>query len=686
MSRARPTPDVPSRRRAALLAVLVAVLAGTPLAVLAQDAPVTADEDSLRAALIEADPRLAALAEEGALLDDLGATPLLRSFDNKPKAGVKANVQSYLYYGELETVLSLRGGSQVQNKAEFSWNDYRSYDKVIESRSNRLNYMTGGLLPFNLDVNANWDWSEDRSVNSQGVLNLIKRNNRNGTINLHKMDLRTGALVHDLTASIGMVDEKSENRGAAAERDEASTRLRLQTGWEVDPGLVIAGRFHGQGAQGDRMLRHRVDTAKAIGDSLGAGAYYDRGWLVGKAVLTRSTFDSEFLDWRRNDRGAPDTTGIAPPEDQIVRERKVAKKQAIVLENEVRFGRVGLVLDIARTVDETAYAKSGQGTLENFEEKVDFRATFAAGRDSFVADYQYKWVWDDQYLQTGTRRGRQNKRRLDAGFRWYRPLFSRTRLAVAFNQSLDQQIPDERPNGQNKDILRTGASASVRRAWGESDVNLKVRWSQNQDLAIGADKSIGNNTRDRYEISPEFTWHLREWVRFAQEYTLYIEYRNYDYPDEKSRRDSYDKRGNLTSFLTFNPTARLRIALKHQYNRFFKAKRSGAGLGGGSVYATSSEQTISQIDFDLRFEPVPGVFLEASTYRGRDYKFTPQTGTEAATYKGQIATGIRAKRKWGSANPVEFQASVEKVSAFGPGIRPTSADYWKIDSWLKWSF
>lgn len=680
-------------RRVCLALGLLLVLVAPP-AVLAQDEPAAADEtavspeDSLAAALISQDPRLAAMAEEGRLPEDLDlgqAEPLMRSFDNKPKGGVRSNVQSYNYYGELETIFSMRLGSQVQNRFEYSWNDYRSYDKVVETRTNRLNYLTGGLLPFSLDVNAAWDWSEDRTVNTDDAVNLIKRDSRTGALNLRKYDLRTGAFIHDLSASVGMVDETTENRGEAGARDEANTRLRLQTGWEIDPGLVIAGRLQGEGAGGDRLLRNRTDTAKSIGDSLGAGAYYDRGWLLGRAVLTQSTFDSEYLDWRRNDRGGVDTTGVSV-EDQIVREQKVAKKQAIVLENEVRFGRMGLSLDIARTVDETAYAKSGQGTIDKFEEKVGFQATFAVGVDSFVAGYGYQWVWDDQLLQNGTRRGRQNKRLVDAGIKWIRPLFDRTRLTVGFDQSLDQQIPDDRPNGQNKDILRTAATASIRRDWGESDVSLSVRWNQNQDLAIDGSKSIENNSRDRYEISPEYTWQMAPWLSFSQEYKLYIEYRNYDYPDDASRRDSYDKRGNLTSFLVLDPTARLHLSMRHKYNRFFKAKRSGDSLEGGSVYSTNSEQTISQIDFSMSFEPISGVFLETSTYRGRDLKVNPQSGSEDTSYKGMLATGLRARRKWGTTNPIEVQANIEKVNKFGPGIRPTSADYWVIDSWVKWSF
>ena len=47
---------------------------------------------------------------------------------------------------------------------------------------------------------------------------------------------------------------------------------------------------------------------------------------MGRAVLTQSTFDSEYLDWRRNDRGGVDTTGVAV-EDQIV----VGKRQRVGL-------------------------------------------------------------------------------------------------------------------------------------------------------------------------------------------------------------------------------------------------------------------------------------------------------------------------------------------------------------------
>lgn len=680
-------------RRIALLALLGLVLAASP--VLAQDEALdptqplgdtaTTTEDSLLAELAQRDPRIAAMAAEGRLTLGMDSSPLLRSFDNKPKAGVKASVQSYLYYGELETILAMRGGSQFQNKFAFSWNDYRSYDKVIESRSNRLNYLTGALLPFSMDVVADWDWSEDRTVNTENVTNLIKRDNRNGAVTVRKLDLRTGALVHDLDASVGVVDENSENRSTAGARNEAKARFHLQTGWEIDPGLVIAGRLHGQGAQGDLLLRHQEDSAKSIGDSLGAGAYYDRGWLVGRAVLTQSTFDSEFLDWRRNDRGSPDTTGVVPPEDQIVRERKVAKKQAIVLENEVVFGRVGLALDIARTVNETAYAKSGQGTIENFEEKVDFEITAGAGRDSFVAAYGYRWVWDDQYLQNGTRRGRQNKRGLDAGLKWYRPFFSRTRLSVILDQSLDQQIPDDRPNGNNKDLLRTGASASLRRSWGDSDVDLAMRWSQIQDISIGSDQSIQNQTKDRYTIAPAFNWQMNHWLRFSQEYALYIEYRNYDYPDER-RTNSYDKRGRLTSYLVLNPTPRLRLSVEHKYNRTFKANQSGTTAGGSDVYTRTSEQTYSNLNFGFTFSPISAVTLEARTNRGRDTQYSPVSGSESTKYEGKILTGVRVKQKWGSRNPVELSARVEKINAFGRGITPQSSDYWILDCWLKWSF
>lgn len=674
-----------------LAAATAALLLGAPVLAQEPEEPAAgesaaADDDSLRAALMAQDPRLARFQQEDADAAPTTSGPFFTKFTNKPKGGLKATLQSYTYYGEWETVLGMTRGSEFQNRANYSWADYRSYDKVIETRNSRANYRTGGLLPFNFNVSGNWDWSEDRSVNRDGVLNLIKRDNRTGRVNVEALDLRTATVVHDLTASVGVVDETTQNRGAVSDRNEGTANLRLQSGWEVDEGLILAGRVYGEGAEGDRRLRHRVDTAKAIGDSLGAGAYYDRGWLVGRAVLTQSNFESEFLDWRRNDRGSVDTSGISVPADQIVRERRLAKRQALVLENEFRVGRFGLAVDVGRTVSEVAYAASRQGVIEDFEEKADFELMAGVGPDSFVVSYNYYWKWDDQYLREGARRGRQNTRRVGADLRWMRTVFADTRMRVDLNQSLEQQIPDERPNGQNKDLLRTGAAMSLRRSWGDSDVDLSMRWSENQDLAIDAAQSIQNFKRNRYTISPGYTWQVRDGLRLAQDYSLYIEYRDYDYPDDDRRAGNYDKRGRLTTFFDVAPTERLRISVAHIYNKTFKADRSGVTAAGGDLYATNLVQTFSELDFGFTFTPVEDVTLEGRTKYGRDRRFNPLTESEKLEKDGEVHTGLRARKKWGGRNPVELSLKLEKVHAYGRGVQPESADYWVIDSWLKWSF
>lgn len=611
----------------------------------------------------------------------LEAGPLFQSLGNKPKAGVRADVSKYEYYGELDTVLKMRAGSQATNSFSWSRQTYRRFAKTIEKRSNHLVYGAGRQLPFTLTADGLYDWSADLTDN-----NAIRREALGGTMTLRRNEIWTGALVHRIRGTAGVQDENSENRDIGASINEGRATAHLQTGWLIRDGVTLAGRLYGSGASGTRGLRDEESASSAYGDTLGVGAYYDQTWLVGRAVVTRSAFDSRYLDWLRGQTGAVDTLGVSIDE-QIQDEKEIREKMALLWENQLQLGRLGLLCDVAREIDETSYAKSAQGRRKNHDESLDLQATLAAGaRDSFVVGYGYSMKWDDQFYHDGSRRGRQSTKRFAADFKWYHTLFRATHLLLGMGQDLSQQIPDEvRTAGQNRDQLVTDLNLQLRRSWTDFRTTLIVGWNQRQDVAINSNQSIQNNIQDSYEVAPRYTWTLNEWLRLSQQYKLWIQYTDWEHPDDR-RTDNYNKRGNLNTSLTFEPTERLEVTIEHDYNRRFNATESGRNAEDNPIYVKNQIQTVSNIDLGLKFEAAKGVVFEAATYRKKDIKEFPQNESLNENFSGELWIGARVNKRWGRTNPLELSAMVKKYNAFGPSVQATSRDYWVADTWLKWSF
>ena len=54
---------------------------------------------------------------------------------------------------------------------------------------------------------------------------------------------------------------------------------------------------------------------------------------------------------------------------------------------------------------------------------------------------------------------------------------------------------------------------------------------------------------------------------------------------------------------------------------------------------------------------------------------------------GELWVGGVVRHKWGPADgPLELDASVRRYLAYGPNVTETSADYWRADVLLKWTF
>ncbi|HPF69623.1 MAG TPA: hypothetical protein PLQ13_03040 [Candidatus Krumholzibacteria bacterium] len=615
--------------------------------------------------------------------------PFLVSLRNMPKGGVKATVQQYQYYGQWDLAAVMRDGISADNHAGWSWTDYRKQDKTIERREDQFSWNAGQSLPVTATILGNWDWSEDRTVNSASVSNLAARNYKRGSLNLSKSRLRTGDFVHSLRGIGQIEDQKSINLGQRNDFTEGTGSLGAQTGWEIAPGLVLAGRLYGTATSGTRSLGESDSPSSANGDTIGLGVYYEHGWAGGRVHVSQGNFEKRYLDYRRNFNGLIDTVGVGEG-DKVLQEIEMKDAVSLEFENTMRLGRLKLDTSLARDMDDLEYAASGVGRKERQNDAAAAALSFAAGRDSFTVNFGYVYKWDDQrYKNATTNRGKQYTKGRDLAFGWYRELFQATDLTVKLHQGLTQDIAQDQFNDNDKDRLDSDANVKIDRAWSGFRTSLGFNYKQVKDIAIREARSSNNNVKDSYEIAPGYTWDLADWLMLTQSYRLYIQYTDYLYSDLPSvtRRDDYSKRGNLNTRMTIDATERVEITLKHDYNKRFNATKTGTDASGSSSYFKDQIQSTNKIELGLKYKAAPGVILEAATFRTKDIKDTYGTTTRrTTTFSGEIWVGAQVRKKWGRTSPLELSAAVRKYNAYGPSVTPTSADYWDADVWLKWSF
>ena len=308
------------RRLSQVLAVVLAFAAVS--AALAQDDPF-ADADSSAAAADSLDFEGLTAAQKAILLaragqqapdeeaDTAPGGPFFRSFKGKPLAGTKASVRQYSYYWELETELKMRGNATFKNTLDWSWDEFRRQDKTVE-KYNDLFYLTDtNSLPFQAKLDGKWNWSEDKTVNSAGVGNLNRRDNKTLGLELSKHMFRVGPLVNVAKVSGRFNDQKSINQGHRNDFNEGVLDAGLQAAYEITPGLSIAGRAYNMANTGERTLGEISDSSTADGDSLGFGVYYGNETALGRAVVTRSNFNKNYLDFVRNSNALIDTVGLS---------------------------------------------------------------------------------------------------------------------------------------------------------------------------------------------------------------------------------------------------------------------------------------------------------------------------------------------------------------------------------------
>jgi len=616
--------------------------------------------------------------------------PFFQGVVNVPKAGTMANVRQFTYYLDLVTTARFQGNSVLKNTFKWSFEEYRKQDKNVQKRDNVLTYGLGANLPVIISLDGTSNWSEDQTVNTAGYANLSKRNQKRAGIRALRPVLQTGIFTHTLSASASINDQKSINQGQRNDFQEGNVDGGLQSAVRIAPGVSLAGRIYGTATSGERLLGTTTSPSNADGDSLGVGVYYNRGIAVGRVTITGANFEKKYLDFKRNTNGLIDTVGLDESQ-KVVDELETTDAIAYELDNTFRVGRFGFLTRLTKLTDNLNYTQSGMGLKEKEHDVMDLTLTYATGRDSFATSYDYLWKWDDQRYNGATEnRGRQYNKSRDFEFNYFRNLFRRTNLNLRYHEGLVQEIAQYEYNDNDKDRHQIDFSARMDRNWVEKfSTTMVFAYQEVQDYNIRASRSSTNNVKESYEVSPGYGWTISPWLSLDQSYRVYIQYTNYSFAGEDvvNRADDYNKRGNLATKVIIDPSDRLQLTIRHDYNKRFAAAKTATDATGNAYYRRDLNQTTSKIEMGMVFRVVPGVSLEASTYRTKDERQALGPRNAVTTnYSGEMWAGAHVRRRWFKKNPLELSAMVRKYNAFGPSVTETSSDYWESDIWLKWEF
>ncbi len=665
--------------------------------VMAQDETASAAVDSVLSE--DGDPQAAGLATMAESIQDgtndsdaYSASEgggFFTTFTNKPKAGVKANDRTFLYYGEWENSLGMYKGSLMTNTVGWSQEEYRKQDKTVEKRSLKSLYNAGSVLPFSLGVNGSWNWSEDFTTNTSGNPNLSKRDIRLGTVTVSKKRVRTGPLLHSFRGGFGINTQNAITQHKKNDFNESNFNGGIQTGMNLIEGVTAAGRVYGKNVSGDRTLGDSTSPSSATTDSLGIGIYFKRGKSSGRVSVTRGNFDRKYLAFRTDAFGLIDTVG-RPEAEKIVEELETKDAVTFNLANILTFNRFKFETKYNHTTSNQNFARAAAGLKERSADEIFLGTNFGVGRDSFVIAYNYQWKWDDHRPNGQGYRGRQYLKNRNLSLVWLRTLFKATKLNAKFETSLSQDTAENQYNNNDKDRVGNIVNIKAERKWSNVfRASLMFGYKSTRELSLRSSKSANNNQKDSYELAPGFTWDISKWLVFTQNYRLYIQYTDYlfsdlDYVDKEG---NYNKRGNLNTRVTFLPTDRLKVVVKHDYNKRFNATETSEDAAGTTYYNKDQIQAISKVDLAMVFRIVDGVTIEGATFRTKDDKETfGSRAKKRRTLGGEVWVGTRVNKKWGAKDQIELSMTVKKVNAYGPSVSKESSDFWDADVWLKWSF
>jgi len=645
------------------------------------------------AASAAADSLAAASADSQAAAPE-AATPeipgrFLQSLTSSPVAGVRANVRQTTFYSDWTTDAKLAAKATANQALNWSWEEYRKQNKTVENRKGSLDYNFGDQLPLVTVINGNWNWSEDRTTNTAGFSNLLKVDNKTVNLNATQHKFNALGLVNSVRVGGNFTEQASLNQDLRNDFNEGTAGANAQSGWQALPGVTVTGRLAGTTTGGTRLLGGLSSPSSASGDSLGLGVYVDRGPGTAFFEVTRSNFEKKYLEFRRNANGMIDTVGV-PEDEKVVSELETRDAVAMKLDYKVAYGGFKSEFTGTHLTDDVGLATGLAGLKQRAADEANLKVGLKAGRDSLSVAWKYGLKWDDQRIKAATAsRGRQYLQERDLVLIWKRHLFTATRLELQYHEGLTQDIAEGGFNANDKDRLTRDFTSRLERGWADRfRTSMVFSWRQTQDLSIRGASSSNNNAKDSYELAPGFTWKISPLLDLDQSYRLYIQYTDYLYSHlaAVTRKDDYNKRGDLVTKVTCRPSGRLTVTIRYDWNRRFNATKSSEDAAGRSLYQRDLEQDISRIDLDLSYAAGPGITLEAGTYRTRDEKTARGSRSTTRTDSGEMIVGGRVDRKLGRQQRVQVSAMVKKVNAFGPSITASSSDYWEADAWLKWTF
>jgi hypothetical protein len=689
-----------SRATLRLAALVVLALAG--LAAWAQagdeegkdlDGDGVIDSDSTAVVLSDFElERLAAAAADSLASAAAGAdAPFFMSLRSEPKAGIQAGVLKVRTYAGIGNNFTFRQNSTLRDNLDYSYESYRKQDKTVEQRGAGVNYTSGTQLPVRLDLTGDWDWSEDITVNRGGLSNLAKRDAKRASLSLSRTKIAVAGVNNDVLVAADLLDQKAENQGQRNDLSEGAVNAALRSRARIVEGVSLATRLYGVKRDGESTLGNFTNPTATTGDTLGAGVYYDRSVLEGSVVVSRASYDKRYLDFRRNSSGIIDTLFVPEGESKVVEELQERDFLSLNWDNAVLLGRVRLSALLIRDMDTEAYRHSQVGFRERFRDQADLKLSFPVGRDSLSVGYLFKWTWDDQTFQGATLpRGRQYSKTRELKLDWRRQLFRNTRLTGVFVTGLAQETAENQFNENDRDRLTGDASLKLDTAWpGKFGTGLLFQYRSTEDINLRATKSANNNFRQTFEIAPSYNWPVATWLNVSQVFRLYIQYQEYTFGNVTgvNKDDNYNKRGNLTTIVTVDPTKHLTVTAKFDYGSRFNATRAQTDAIGNDFYRRDQEQFTSQIDLDFKYEVSPWLSLSATTYRAKDRLESLGTPPrQTLNYSGEMTVGTTVSKTWSGSNPLTLAGRVTKHQAYGPNVTETNRDYWDADVSLKWSF
>ena len=190
-------------------------------------------------------------------------------------------------------------------------------------------------------------------------------------------------------------------------------------------------------------------------------------------------------------------------------------------------------------------------------------------------------------------------------------------------------------------------------------------------------------------MAPTYRLNLGPRLRFQQVFRMYIQYQDFEFTDldHVNKDDTYNKRGGVGTKLIWEPSDRWLVEIKHDSNQRFNGTRTARDASGNFFYRRDADQFINRVEVGMTWSATDWLKISTASYRTRDtlVRFGA-TDLENIRYSGELWVGGSLNHTWGKDTPLKLKASIKRYLAYGPNVTETSADYWKADVLLGWSF